>query len=484
MSDDAREFPLRPQLADHVRARRHVVDGRERVFLHDTRRDTVMEVGAREWQVLAAADGTRDLDGILLAAAREGARVKRENLVDFLTQLGREGLLSGGAVLVTTPANDGDADDTDEDTPADRPLDALDGYLFHCDSRGQCCRTYSTVMFSPLEALVARAVLPEVLDGGERHDHVFMPERGSGPCAASAVASVDGACAYLDEDGLCAIHRVAGADAKPFGCMLYPVQFTDDGERVRVSIAVECACVLASVGRDDGAPLVSDTVRLRGDLPEAVVVLKVPSEVLVREGERVPRAELVAWTRAVMDTLPWRDPVRALWNLADTIETRGLQARAEGDREPEVRVLRAWLRALHHRAQRKLHEHDWTRAGGDIIRRAVRGIAATTARLYDDPGALGETLGDFERHAARESFYVRAQLHGYQLTGDPLAVALRDRAVRALVARGFEAWVAREAPGEDAFREPLALVEAMVRAHGLSLYVDDLRAQGSAHPGA
>lgn len=477
MSDDARELPLRPQLADHVRARRHFVDGNERVFLHDTRRDAVMEVGAREWQVLAAADGTRDLDGILLAAAREGARVSRENLVDFLTQLGREELLREGAATVTAPADD--TDDAEEDAPADRPLDALAGYLFHCDSRGQCCRTYSTVMFSPLEALVARAVLPEVLDGGERHDRVFMPERGSGPCAASAVASVDGACAYLDEDGLCAIHRVAGADAKPFGCMLYPVQFTDDGERVRVSIAVECACVLTSVGKNDGASLVSDAVRVRGDLPEAVVVQKVPAEVLIREGERAPRAELVAWTRAVIDTLPWRDPVRALWSLADTIEAQGLRARAESERGPEVRALKAWLRALHHRAQRKLHEHDWTRAGGDLIRRAVRGIAATTARLYDDAGALHAALGDFERHAARESFYVRAQLHGYQLTGDPLAVALRDRAVRMLVARALGAWVAAEAPGEDAFREPLALVEAMVRAHGLSLYVDDLRTAGT-----
>jgi lysine-N-methylase len=474
VSDDAKAFPHRPQLADHVRARRHLVEGHERVFLHDTRRDTVMEVGPREWQVLAAADGTRDLDGILLAAAREGARVKRENLVDFLAQLGREGLLTGGASTVSAPVDD--ESDADEDTPAERPLDALADYLFHCDSRGQCCRTYSTVMFSPLEALVARAVLPEVLDGGERHDHVFMPERGSGPCAASAVASVDGACAYLDEDGLCAIHRVAGAEAKPFGCMLYPVQFTDDGERVRVSVAVECSCVLTSVGGSDGAPLVSDALRTRGDLPGAVVVLKVPAEVLVREGERVPRAELVAWTRAVIDTLPWKDPVRALWSLAHTVDTDGLRVRTEGEPELDARVLKPWLRALHHRAQRKLHEHDWTRAQGDITRRAVRGIAATTARLYDDAGALTAALGAHERHAARESFYVRAQLHGYQLTGDPLAVALRDRAVRILVARALEAWVATEAPGEDAFREPLALVEAMVRAHGLSLYVDDLRA--------
>jgi len=35
----------------------------------------------------------------------------------------------------------------------------------------------------------------------------------------------------------------------------------DDGESVRVSVGVECACVAASAGRAGGAPLVDPTAR-------------------------------------------------------------------------------------------------------------------------------------------------------------------------------------------------------------------------------
>ena len=66
---------------------------------------------------------------------------------------------------------------------------------------------------------------------------------------------VDGRCAYLGESGWCSLHTKAGPAAKPLGCALFPASFLDDGERIRVSTWVECACVLASVGRPGGAVL-------------------------------------------------------------------------------------------------------------------------------------------------------------------------------------------------------------------------------------
>ncbi|HVY44562.1 MAG TPA: hypothetical protein VHB21_01735, partial [Minicystis sp.] len=68
-------LPLRPRLADHAVARGHVVGGELRVVLHDMRGGGLIDVGPREWVLLAAADGTRDVDGLALAARNEGARV-------------------------------------------------------------------------------------------------------------------------------------------------------------------------------------------------------------------------------------------------------------------------------------------------------------------------------------------------------------------------------------------------------------------------
>ena len=83
-----------------------------------------------------------------------------------------------------------------------------------------------------------------------------MPERGSGPTGGAIVTSCEGRCAYLGEGGLCGLHAAYGPAAKPVGCSTFPASFTDDGEVVRVSVSVECACVLASVGREGGSPLI------------------------------------------------------------------------------------------------------------------------------------------------------------------------------------------------------------------------------------
>src|SRR6185312_7309697 len=90
-------LPARPMLAAHVLARRHVVDGEALGVLHDRRTGRLVQIGPREWELLAAADGTRDLEGILLAAAREGARARAPALQAFFEQLQDDGMLEDGA---------------------------------------------------------------------------------------------------------------------------------------------------------------------------------------------------------------------------------------------------------------------------------------------------------------------------------------------------------------------------------------------------
>ena len=69
-----------------------------------------------------------------------------------------------------------------------------------------------------------------------------------------------------------------------------------------------------------------------------------------------------------------------------------------------------------------------------------------------------------------------ATVPGLRLLGDlPLTHALRDQAVRLLVARALPRAFAALDRHDRAFAHPLALFEAMLRGHGLSAYAHDLR---------
>lgn len=484
-------FPKRPRLADHVLARRHVARGREMVVLHDTKTGRLVQLGPREWGLLASADGTRDLEGVVMAASRVFAYARPAALRAFLEQLHAAGLLEDGL-----PNEPPEADDRASAPCADRPLDPLEGFSLTCDGRGSCCRIYASVLFAPLEAARARAALPGVFDGGARHRNVFTPERGSGPTAGSAVALVDGRCAYLEGDGRCSIHRAAGGDAKPLGCRLFPVGFTDDGEAVRVSVAVECACVFESVDREGGSSLAPLGARSRGDLNASVFVAELPAMVVVTSGApAAPRSSLVAWSRAVLQASGAMvgGAVRAFWALASAASVFGCdelaarRALTEAGPAIEVSSILPWIEALHRRASRRAREDSAWRGDADLARLATRWIEVASGALLDRGAcedalrAAGDPSGasDLDRaRARRENFYLRAIVHGHHLVADdePLVGSLRDRAVRVLVARSME-HVGADSVGlaaDPAARYPLALVEATLRGHGLQMYRGDI----------
>ena len=470
----ASPLPARPKLATHVLARRHLVDGEPRVVLHDLGSGGLVQVGPREWELLAAADGTRDLEGIVLAAAREGAHARAPAVAAFLEQLHGAGMLDEG--IEATPAPPGD----EEPGAAARPLEGLAGFTLSCDGSGSCCRLYASILFAPVEAARARALRPEVLGGGERHDRVFMPERGSGPTGGAVVALCDGRCAYLAGSGRCQLHEAGGAAAKPVGCTTYPATFTDDGEVVRVSVSVECACVLASVDREGGAPIMPPGALVRGDLDETLAVTSLPPLVQVSPAAMAPRADLRSWSRRVAALLPAPEVASALVSLGAAVAAGGLAA----DVTPalsrpapiEPASLLPWIAALHGRARRREREDSAWRSERDLALRATRWIAAAAATLLE-PGALAALLAAPVVAPRAEAFYLRALIHGHHLAGAlPLSLALHDRAVRIVVARALPLVFAGVPEGalDPACAHPLALLEALLRGHGLDAYAHDL----------
>lgn len=475
-------FPIRPRLADHALARRHFTDAGEVVILHDTRTGGLVRLGPREWGLLVCADGTRDLEGVVLAAARENAHARLEALRGFLEQLHAAGLLADGPGenLEGGPASgpaSGPANPYESGpAPPDRALAVLPGFSLTCDGSGSCCRLYASVIFSPAETARARGLLPQVLDGGGRPDRVFLPERGSVRGGASAVSLRNGRCAYLAGDGRCAIHAAAGEAAKPVGCRLFPVTFADDGVEIRVSVAVECACVLTSVGREGGAPLVPPGARVRADLDEGVFISALPTQVFVTSTTTASRVDLAGWSRTVAASATSVDPIARLESLRRASLAAGLDERAarralDEPVLPSPGDLLPWIDALAARAARRARDDAEWRGAEDLARLSTQWIAAAANALLE-PGACAAHLA-MPADPAAESFYLHAAIHGHQLISDlPLVHALRDRAVRILVARALP----RVLPGtaaDPACAQPLALVEAMLRGHGLEAYAHD-----------
>jgi lysine-N-methylase len=457
------DVPSRPRLADHVLARRYIADGKESIVLWDLRAGRVLQVGPREWELLASADGTRDLQGILLAAEREGALARPEALRAFVSELHAAGLLEDGIRALSR------GDETDED---DVPVEALPSFSLHCDGRGSCCRMYPTVLFTPREAVRARALVPDVLDGGDRHGRVFLPDRGTDPRGGSAVTLCGGACAYLSAEGSCRVHEVGGAEAKPLGCRLFPAILVDDGTRVRVTPMVECACVLASIGREGGAPLLSGGARTRRELDPAVHVARVPEVVEVNASLRASRAELAAWSSAVLAEGPPRDAAAAFWTLAGLVNGSGLSIVQVGRSLHEARAplagdVRRCVEDLEGRASRRRALDAGWRSADDLALRGTAWIERACKELL--AGEIPAAPVD-PAQVAREHFYYRVTLWGHRLAGEgAVADALRDRAVRLWVARSLAALFARGAgPDHEALREPIATVEATVRGQGFA----------------
>lgn len=453
------DVPTRPRLAEHVLARLHKVDEKNLVVLFDQRRGASFQIGMREWVLLQMADGTRDHDGILLAAAREGAVASRAALEEFLEKLTRQGMLFEG------PAS-ADAEGRAPSSPPERPIDHLADYRFDCDGRGVCCHQYSTIVFSPLEAARARVLLPQIERGGDRHEWVFTPRHGSVPTPGCAVKHVDGACAYLRDDGLCRIHAAGGGDAKPFGCNLFPARFVDDGEAVRVTALVECSCVIRSAAGTRGAPLIDPALKTRGELPTEVFVEVLPPELAITASHTCSRAALVAWSRQVLAT-PVHDVAAWLWSVADALDREGaLPSPALATPAISAHAMAPWLDAWRAVLDGIVSENVAWRSGRDLALH-VLDVMRETLLVISEQGLLGAMLESGATQPEAEAFYLRATAHGHQWIADrPLSAQLRNLAMRVTLGRALHRFRGAGVLTGEAFEEPIALVEAMCRGYG------------------
>lgn len=464
------ELPKRPRLADHVVPRLHVVEGERVVLLHDRREERLARIGEREWGLIAAADGTRDLEGIVVAAARTGARATVAGLTAFFADMMAAGWLTAGEAAPAKALEEGTPPRV---APLARvwPLRRLEGFRLSCNGLGGCCRQYGTTLLSAAEVARARTHCPDVLGGGDDAARVFGPEQGSVPTGGLAVAMVDGRCAYLRRDGHCGIHTAAGAEAKPIGCRTYPALLAFDGEAVRVCPSIECACVLASAASGEGGELLVQGAETTADLDPSIHVEPLGATVDIAPGRTLRGAEYVVFCDALVDALAFHPDLAlppVLWSLADGLGAGvpPLEALAAAFSRPAPipeGPLNERLTVIGARVTHRVDQDRAWRSPRDLVLRALGWLHdSVLARLR--PGGLKAGVSSPDD----EEFYVRSLAFGLHLeTSAGLAESLRDRAVRILLART----IPEEAGVEDvAASRPLALVEALFRGQGLGTY--------------
>jgi lysine-N-methylase len=468
MTLDASSLPARPRLADHAALRRNLVAGEERLTVQDLRTGEVWELDSPVVEIALCADGTRDLGGVLLAAARRGVFRRVSEVVAALEALRSRGLLTDG-IEADPPRGEG---------IAARPLDVLEGFQLTCDGSGSCCTSFDSVVFSADEAHRARCLVPGALGEGDGGRLCFLPVQGSVPLHALAVTMMDGRCPYLAAGGLCRLHAAGGPDAKPRGCRIFPATFVDDGVAVRVAVAVECPCVLASVGSTGpGAPLVPPGARVAADLLPGSPVALLPDLIAIDAERAAPREAVIAWSRALASVAATLgDPLAAFWTLAATIGSEGLaaispegaQAALAASAAPAAAELGLPLMQLASSIQGAAETFGAWRAPGDVTRALVAWLVGA-ARSLLDADLVEELLAGPDAGLDHERFYFRTTLFGHHLVrvDAPLDQALRSRAVRLLLARAL----GRRGPGDcashPAARAPLAAVEMLLHAMGV-----------------
>lgn len=116
-----------------------------------------------------------------------------------------------------------------------------------CHNCSGCCRQHQIEITPEEKARIEKQGWTE--NDGIPADQPLFQSLGSIWNRQTALAhQPDGACVFLNEQGLCRIHAKFGEAAKPLACRVYPYAFHPAGKKVAVSLRFSCPSVVANLG--------------------------------------------------------------------------------------------------------------------------------------------------------------------------------------------------------------------------------------------
>ena len=265
--DPMRILPLRGDLAWEVPA--DVATGPWRLV--DNRLGRRLKLDVRGHEVACLMDRVQPVAALLARIAEGGRPMAEDALWRVVDAFDGLGLLDSDAVDRAADLRARMREDASV-CPDDVPLLIPADLRFSCSACGSCCHGVNVGPVTPdvlaglegerREALTrdfgtARGLFFTMTPEGEDRDIVVCQTR-------------NGACTFLEADGLCAIHRRYGEDAKPHVCRLFPYQFLRTPAGIAVGLQLECRDLLAaSRGRPvaEQADSLRALLRLAGDIP-------------------------------------------------------------------------------------------------------------------------------------------------------------------------------------------------------------------------
>ena len=112
-----------------------------------------------------------------------------------------------------------------------------------CHNCGGCCREHQIVITSDEKKRIDKQ--DWTASDGVPADRPLIVAHGTGYRLSH---QADGACVFLDEQGLCRIHAKFGESAKPLACRVYPYAVHPSGNSVTVSLRFSCPSVVQNLG--------------------------------------------------------------------------------------------------------------------------------------------------------------------------------------------------------------------------------------------
>ncbi|SFI59734.1 YkgJ family cysteine cluster protein [Planctomicrobium piriforme] len=118
-----------------------------------------------------------------------------------------------------------------------------------CHNCGGCCRQHAiSITEEERDRILAQNWTPE--SGIPAGQELIREERSwLGKPHLQLAHQPDGACVFLNEQGLCRIHAKYGEPAKPLACRIYPYAFHPSGKELTVSLRFSCPSVADNLGR-------------------------------------------------------------------------------------------------------------------------------------------------------------------------------------------------------------------------------------------
>lgn len=243
-SGDGKGDGLVPPLRSDVRIEEVEEDDRKLTRIVDGRYARRVRLDRRGRDIVRLLDRVQTFQTLCERIAATGSPIHPEALRRVLNAFAGLGLLEGTHL----------EPDSHQGMPEDfAPVRLLipEDLCFTCSGCGSCC---VGVNVGPVGESIAEdirqriAVLDPQSAPGKAPFFSMVPEGEED--AILVCQTRNGACMFLQSDGLCRIHRRLGAQAKPLICRLFPYRFVWTPDGIVVGLQTECRDLLrASLGQ-------------------------------------------------------------------------------------------------------------------------------------------------------------------------------------------------------------------------------------------